>query len=174
MGEDKKYLNLGSGQRPFKPPWINWDIQINKWKKFTEDAGCLWSAPWGPGKEYDIICLHHVIEHFGCGEADNLIRQCYDAIRPGGSLLIFLPNIKALAQRWLLHQIDDFTFFVNVYGAYMGDINDRHFWNYSIESLKETLYKNVSWKAFKHFDWRDISGAEIAKDWWIMGVEVVK
>lgn len=170
-------LNLGSGQRPFKDPWLNYDIQ-RKWEKPTLEAGCEWiyrEDMEGIDKgSVDMVCLHHVLEHFGCGEADDMIKDCHRLLKSGGSLLVFVPDMRKLAQRWLLGQITDYIYFVNVYGAYMGDEADRHRWNYSFDSLKETLRNCGDWSEVKYFDWRDIMGADIAKDWWVLGMECVK
>ena len=170
-------LNIGSGQRPFKPPWWNYDVQEGKWKLFTEEFGCIWQdinylEHYCPGK-LDFVCLHHVLEHFGCNEGDSLIQQCHDLLKPSGYLLIFVPNIQALARRYAAHMLDDYTFNVNMYGAYMGDEADRHKWGYSFQSLAEYLSK-WKWTKVDLFDWRDIKGANIAKDWWILGMEAVK
>jgi len=165
-------LNLGSGQRPFKPPWQNYDIQVEKWKEPTIEQGCLWIND--PSKErYDMICLHHVIEHFGCNEADGIISDCRTWLKPGGSLLVFAPNIRALMQRWLVHQLDTQILMTNIYGAYMGDEADRHKWGYDMTSLLQYLRK-FRFAEVRPFDWREIPGADIARDFWIAGVECIK
>ena len=174
MGEGKKYLNLGSGQRPFKPPWLNYDSQEDKWKPYTEEHGCLWCDAGALQylESVDIICFHHVLEHFGCNEADSVMEQCYKLLKPGGSLLIFVPNLRMLAQRWIAHQLDTQVYMTNIYGAYMGDEDDRHKWGYDVESLTQYLRKFDF--SVKNFDWRKIEGADIAQDWWIAGLEAVK
>lgn len=166
-------INAGSGQRPFdnKQGWVNIDIQ----DKYTPDLVADWndlSAFQDGSVEY--VVAHHTIEHVGCGEADSFIKEAQRVLKPNGSLLIFLPDWRALAQRWLLGQIDDYTYFVNLYGAYMGDEADRHKFGYSYESLCATLRQCGEWSTIKRFNWRDISGASLAKDWWIMAVEAVK
>lgn len=170
-------LNIGSGQRPFKPPWWNYDIQEEKWKQLTLEQRCKWVEDdrwYGPGVgHWDIICLHHVLEHFGCNEADSLIDLCHRALMPGGSLLVFVPDMRALAQGWLTRRVTDQIYFTNIYGAYMGDEADRHRWGYSHGSLVEYLHK-WDWNKLKHWDGRKIEGADIAEDWWILGMECVK
>jgi predicted SAM-dependent methyltransferase len=169
-------INLGSGQRPFKPPFLNSDIQ-EKWKAPTEAAGCLWVdekvVREGKDRQCDIIVLHHVLEHFGCGDADGLIENCWRLLKPGGSLLVFVPDMRALARRWLTHQMDTQLYITNVYGAYMGDEHDRHRWGYDYDSLYGYLTKWY-WRKVVPFDWRTIEGAGIAKDWWILGLECIR
>lgn len=170
-----KGLNCGSGQRPFVATegmlWYNIDIE----KRWNPDIVADWNnLSMFEDAFIDCVVSHHSLEHVGCGEGDNFIREAHRVLKPGGSLLIFVPDMRALAQRWLTKQIDDYTFFVNIYGAYMGDEADRHKWSYSFESLRDTLAKNADWHTIKRFDWRDISGANLARDWWIMAVEAVK
>jgi len=165
-------LNLGSGQRPFKPPWLNYDIQEVKWKGYTEERARYWvDEPWE--RHYDISCLHHVIEHFGCGEADDMIRKCYDYLKEDGSLLVFVPDLRLLAQRWLTHQLDTQLMMTQIHGAFMGDEADRHKWGFDKRSLTEYLEK-FGWSQVKPFDWREIEGADIARDFYICGMECVK
>ena len=181
LGMMKKFvgINAGSGQRPFDSSlgWINVDIQPK-----VHDYGQDWqpmvvadmAAMPFPDGYADMVVSHHTIEHLGCGEADGFIAEAHRVLRPMGSLLIFIPDARALAQRWLTHQITDYIYFVNTYGAYQGSVHDRHFWNYSLDSLKELCYTNNNWSAFKLFDWREIAGANLAKDWWVLAVEVIK
>lgn len=169
-----KALNCGSGQRPFDPAhgWINMDIQ----EKWDPQVVGDWNElqRYFKAAEFDYVVAHHTIEHVGCGEADSFISSAHYVLKPGGSLLIFVPDMKALARRWLTGQIDDYIFAVNTYGAYMGDPADLHRWLYTRESLRETLQKVSPWASISPFDWRSIPGAEICKDWWIMGMEAVK
>lgn len=163
-------LNIGSGQRKFKRPFLNIDCQ-EKWQPdMLADASSL---PMFENASADLVVLHHVLEHFGLGEADALLAECRRVLAPGGSLLIFLPDVAALAKRWLRREIDDYTFFVNLMGAYMGDEADRHKWHYTAESLGAALRNVGSWSILS-FDWRRIEGADIARDWWIMGVEAIR
>jgi hypothetical protein len=119
--------------------------------------------------------LHHVLEHFGCGEADGLVRQCWDVLKPGGSLLVFVPNVKKLAGRYLNGEIDEYTFNVNMYGAYMGEEGDRHKWGYSSDGLYSYLSRAITGEgSIFDFNWREILGASLARDWWIAALEVRK
>ncbi|MBV9180513.1 MAG: class I SAM-dependent methyltransferase [Acidobacteria bacterium] len=41
---------------------------------------------------YDLICCHHLIEHFSYGGSEELLRRSYQALLPGGRLLVTTPN----------------------------------------------------------------------------------
>ena len=89
------------------------------------------------------------------------------------SLLVFVPNLRALAQRWLAGGLTTQIYATNLYGAYMGDEADRHKWGFDEDSLREFL-GSMRWAEVKAFDWRPIPGADIARDFWILGAECVK
>ena len=162
-------LNLGSGQRPFGKPFINVDVQ-ERWKPDLV-ADCT-HLPYADGS-CDMIVLHHVLEHFGCGEGQGLIGEAWRLLAPSGSLLVFVPDMRALAQRWLLGQLDTETYMINMYGAYMGDEHDRHRWGFTKVTLELELC-GCEWSEMKTFDWRQVPGADIAKDWWVLAIEAVR
>ena len=168
------YLNVGSGQRPFEKPWINVDKQACWKPDVLWDAGNLLDPCPFEQESADMIVLHHVAEHFGANECNALIGQCHTILRKGGSLIVTVPDMRALARRWLFGSLDTETYFINVYGAYMGDEADRHKFGFDTHTLTETLKKSAKWSEVKDFDNRPIPGASIAADWWIFGKEAVK
>lgn len=131
------------------------------------------SMPMFHDGEAEMIVLHHVIEHFGLGELDDCIRECHRILQPGGSLIVTTPDLNLLCRRWIAQGIDDYTFCVNLYGAYMGDEADRHKWLYTGRTLAKALQVSP-WQTVKTFDFRPIAGAQIACDWWILGAEAIK
>lgn len=171
------FLNLGSGQRRFDSElgWINIDC-VSRPPDQVPDLICDISNLPFPDSSMDIVCFHHVIEHFGCGEADGILKESWRVLKPGGSLLVFVPDLKKLAGRWLGGEISDYIFNVNVYGAYQGEPGDRHAWGFSQNNLATYLFNLLTTPGIvvKPFDGRSIPGADIASDFWIAGVEVVK
>lgn len=165
-------LNAGSGQRPCDPAmgWVNLDIEV-RWK--PDVIGNWNDLSMFKSDSFDVVLSHHSLEHVGCNEGDGFIQESYRVLKLGGSLLVFVPDMRALAQRWLVRGIDTQLYMTNVYGAYMGDEHDRHKWGYDRDSLWHYL-KRFPFKTMKAFDWRIIPGAEIARDWWIIGMEAVK
>jgi len=168
-------LNVGSGQRKFHDAdnmtWINIDTN-DKWSPDVIADGS--SMPMFQDGGADYIVLHHVLEHFGCGEAGPLIRECHRILKPFGSLLVFVPNLRELASMWQEGRLSTQVYATNLYGAYMDNEADRHKWGYDPASLKDFLLTSASWRSYYRFDWRPIEGADIAADRWILGVEAIK
>ena len=164
-------LNVGSGQRPFAKPFINVDVQA-KWNPDVVADGA--HMPMFEDGSADVIVLHHVAEHAGCGEAHPMLVECGRILAPGGSLLVFVPDMRALAKAWLKGDISTQIYLTNVYGAYMSDEADRHRWGFTRETLTETLMY-AHYRDVKPFDWRKIEGADIAgPDFWILALEAIR
>lgn len=169
----KTGINAGSGQRPFRSTsevqWLNLDCQ----ERYTPDIVCDLKEPWQIGDEtVDYVVLHHVLEHEGCGEAAHYLRESRRVLKSSGSLLVFVPDMRALAQRWLMGKLETQVYMTNVYGAYHGDEHDRHRWGMDIYSLGAHL-RDI-FPQVRSFDWRTIPGADFACDWWILAMEAVK
>jgi ubiquinone/menaquinone biosynthesis C-methylase UbiE len=166
-------LNVGSGQRRFTcTPEVRW-INIDKISR--------------PGMEPDVVCdgahlpyhdssvdyfvLSHTYEHFGCGEAIGLLKESYRVLREGGSLIVAVPNMMALAKKWVAGEISEYIFMVNTYGAYMGSEEDRHKWGTTPTSLEADIRLAGEWRWVRPFNYRTIPGMDVAADWWITCLE---
>lgn len=177
-------LNIGSGQRRFSDlaftvDWRNVDC-VSRPPDQVPDVIC------DAGKErlpfdddtVDYVVLHHVLEHFGCGKGDAVIKESFRVLKEGGSLFVFVPDLRQLAKRWLAGEIDDFIFMVNCYGAYQGCDGDRHKWGYDQAGLEKYIggigQAGLTWLTVKPFNWRTIPGAAFARDWWVAAVECIK
>lgn len=165
-------INAGSGQRPFKPPFVNVDAQ----SRFNPDICLDLRDPW-PWEDASARCIvfHHCWEHEGTETRLHFQAEAFRVLKPGGSLIICVPDMRALAQAWLMGKeyMDTNNYMTNVYGAYMGDEHDRHRWGFTEQSLTREL--GTTWSQVKPFDWRQIPGADIARDdRWILGIEAIK
>lgn len=169
-------INLGSGQRKFASSgenrWINYDCQP-RWEPDICDRGENLTKHFDDNS-VDIIVLHHVLEHFGCGEAKGLVDACYQVLKPAGSLIVTVPDMRKLVRGWITGRFSTQIFLTNVYGAYMGDESDRHRWGFNEKSLWEFLSDGREWHV-QNFGFRQIPGADIAHDDnWILAMEAVK
>ena len=165
-------LNLGSGQRPFtRPEWTNVDLN-SKWNPDVV-ADCA-SMPMFANNSADLIVLHHTLEHYGCGEGADMLRECHRILCPGGSLLVFVPSMLILAHMWIKGQINTQVYMTNVYGAYMDSEADRHRWGFDATTLGSFLQACGAWGSIGPFNWRTIAGADIARADWVLGMEAIK
>src|SRR6185437_13162573 len=170
-------INVGSGQRPFGESWINvdsvWHEGMPKPDVICDGAHLPFESGYA-----DYVCLHHVLEHFGCGGGRIFLREAHRVLTPGGSLLVFVPDLRKLVKLWFSVEISTQIYMTNLYGAYMGHDEDRHKWGYDLNSLVEFIDHcphEPRWNTIKQFDWTPIPGADIARDdRWILGVEAIK
>lgn len=171
MSDGSIRLNIGSGQRPFNKPWVNIDSQ-ERWSPDIVASGD--KLTMFEDNSVSVVVLHHVLEHFGCGEGLPLLQECRRVLKALGRIYVYVPNMRALAQMWLNGAISDQIYMTNVYGAYMGSEDDRHKWGYTYHTLTQALGR----AGFKYFDSAftmanailDLQGASIAEDNWILGI----
>lgn len=163
-------LNLASGQRPFGPPFVNVDVN----PKWNPDAVAdMRDLSIFADGSADLIVIHHGVEHVSAQEIDCVWRECARVLAPGGSLIVTVPDMRALAAGWLQGRINDELFMANCYGAYMDNESDRHRAGYTRKTLERELKKFFA--DVRPFDFRAIPGADIAgHDWWILELEAFK
>ena len=171
----KQGLNIGSGQRPFHSTgeirWINVDSQA-KWNPDLVMDGA--HLPEDFANSFDYVVLSHTLEHFGCGEAVGLVMESHRVLKAGGSLIVSVPDIRALAQRWLDGGLSTQIYVTNLYGAYMGSEDDRHKWGFDGHTLWNFLNVSAIWKNIIRFDNRSLPGMDLAADFWILSMEAVR
>jgi predicted SAM-dependent methyltransferase len=176
-------LNLGSGQRPFSKDWTNVDVRDQGYK--VDVLTDIRDLSMFEDNSVDIICLHHVVEHIDIGELESYISEWYRVLKVGGRLDIFVPNIPKLFEAWYRKEISTYILNVNIYGAYQGFPGDLHRWGYNEEELlervscinPETLEPKFKWSKAYYWNGKpeeDYLGADIAQDWWILGVTFLK
>mgnify|MGYP003335727606 CR=1 FL=1 len=170
-------LNAGSGQRKFDTiPGIRW-FNMDKNDKWTPDIVGNWNdLSMFPDLSLDYVVAHHTLEHVGCGEGLQFIKEAFRVLKTGGSLIVCVPNITALNDALKVREISVQIYMTNVFGAYMDSEDDRHKWGYTPESLYNEIKvaSGAPWVTVKAFNWRTIPGADIAKDWWVLAIEAVK
>ena len=88
-----KYLNIGGGPLFREPGWINLDSaksDINQFPfAFTED--CILPIPTGT---VHLVYSSHCFEHLSDGTVLQLLREIRRVLRPGGELVIKIPNYQ--------------------------------------------------------------------------------
>lgn len=167
-------LNIGSGQRRFEGyGWVNIDCVSRPPDQVPDVIHDVLTAPL-PYENVDMIMLCHVLEHWVLQDGIKVLTECHRALKPQGSLIVIVPDIRALAKAWLRGDITDYIYKVNMMGAYQGEVGDSHRWHWTVTELVEQM-SMIGFKATNMFNWRAIPGAEsVIKDWWYYGIEAVK
>lgn len=169
--------NVGSGQRPFSSvvgeiEWANID---KVWHDGMPEPDFICDGADLPflDESADYVVLSHTAEHFGCGEAGGLIREAHRVLRVGGKLIVTVPDMRELAIGWLGGKIDTQIYLTCVYGAWMGHEEDRHKWGFDRDHLRKFISANGDWSLMMD-DWQAVPGMDLARDWWILGVQCLK
>lgn len=166
-------INLGSGQRRFEGNgWINIDCLSRPPDQIPDIIADGRFLPF-PGDSIEVVVSIHNIEHYGCGESQAVIKEVFRVLKSGGVFLVSVPDMRKLAQRWLLRQITDQIYMTCVYGAYQGEEGDRHKWGFVESTLKEELLRCAAWKLISVLP-HDETPMEVPVDWWILNVRAVK
>lgn len=178
----KTGINCGSGQRPFKSVWdVAW-INVDKVVRPdmpAPDLVCDGANIPREDASVDYFVLVQVLEHFGCGEGSALIKEAHRLLKPGGSLIVSVPNIWELCFEFIYGKrvgtsFDPQVFITSLYGAYMGSEEDRHKWGFTPASLGNFLWSHGPWKEITFGACKDIPGSSLPHDWWILEVECIK
>lgn len=176
-------LNLASGQRPFKN-WVNIDIRDQGYP--IDVVADIRKLDMYKDNSVDAIVAHHVLEHIRLDDLLATSREWNRVLKPNGKLYVFVPNARELAKAWLENRIDNFTFLVNMYGAYQGHEEDTHKWNYDINELKDRMGGwtgrdfELKWSNFSLLSAIDakidplLQDADLAFDWWILSAVFTK
>ena len=169
--------NVGSGQRRFHsiPGVIEW-TNVDCVSRPGEEPDVVAPASSLPFSDYtfDYVVSHHCYEHCGLGDASPHVQEAHRVLVSEGSLLVFVPDLRALAVRWLTGAISDYIYTVNIYGAYRDAESDRHRWGWSQDGLLEYLRGLGPWSSVQKYGWEPIPGMDAASDWWVASARCVK
>jgi len=106
------YLNLGCGKNKFKD-CINIDIS----RKFKPDLRCdIKYLPFEVDSVDGIYALD-VLEHIPRNLVLQTLKSWYKILKVGGFLIIRLPNIRAISEKYLYEKIDAKEFSRLIYGV---------------------------------------------------------
>lgn len=87
-------INLGSGERPI-PGFVNVDaLEDSSGVDVVADIGER--LPFKSGAA-DLIYASHVLEHFPTADVPSLLAEWKRVLRPGGQLLVAVPDLNAIA-----------------------------------------------------------------------------
>ena len=92
---DPVQVNVGAGTVVL-PGWINTDVM---WRG---DMYLDLTRPWPvPSQSVDRIYADNVIEHFSLKVGRDVLRNCHNALRPGGGIRLATPDLERTARAYL-------------------------------------------------------------------------
>jgi predicted SAM-dependent methyltransferase len=89
-------LNIGSGDHPLGPDWINADLMPHAGGLYMDATKRF---PFRDG-EIDRIFSEHMIEHVPLAGGLAMLGECYRVLRPGGRIRISTPSLEFLFGLW--------------------------------------------------------------------------
>lgn len=101
---EQRLLNIGCGAVTHEC-WTNVDV-------WAADPSVILHNLHEPltfvDQSYDAAYASHVIEHLAPDAADNLLRECYRVLKPGGIMRVVVPDLEAIARGYLqaLHHVE--------------------------------------------------------------------
>lgn len=137
-------LNIGCGSR-YLDGWTNIDIvkreaKREKYKgKQPDIIGDIRDIPLEDNSVDEAMAIH-VIEHFYVWEVPNLLREWVRILKPGGKLIIEVPDLEKVVS-YMAHGVKDKTLtFWPLYGnPESKDPLMLHKWGYTMKSLGHIL-----------------------------------
>lgn len=138
---DKKYLNLGCGTDRFYGC-----INIDSRESCNPDLVCdIKELPYEPNSIDGIYALD-VLEHIPRGLVLSTLESWYKILKVGGFLILRLPDIRSISEKYLKGKIDANEFARLIYGGQ----EDNEFENFHKSGFDEkTLVKLLKYIGFK-------------------------
>jgi SAM-dependent methyltransferase len=68
-------------------------------QQVTDSASFLKERPG----QYDVVTMHHIIEHMDAPTGLNLLRAAHHSLPPGGRIIVQTPNMSAISAGYLRH-----------------------------------------------------------------------
>jgi len=172
----KKALNIGCGDQHFDSTeeieWLNMDLDARDGK--VEIAGDVSKRLPFEDETFDIMVASHILEHIEMSIVKDVIKDWMSCLKKDGTLIISVPDSRALAERYITKDITHFIFSINMTGPFHGNPTDHHAWCYDEEELLDRLqgFKVEKLTANKLKE-LGIEG-KVAMDWWILSVTCQK
>jgi len=167
----KRGINLAAGDKIFESTpaikWINCDLsdrdgKVNLIQDITKPL------PY-PDGHFDLIVASHCIEHIEMSIVKDIIQEWMRCLSPGGQMVITCPDARALAERYITHDIEHYIFAVNMTGPFHGSTADYHRWCYDWDELTDRLQGYGYCRLTADNMPKELKD-KVALDWWILSV----
>jgi ubiquinone/menaquinone biosynthesis C-methylase UbiE len=103
-----------------------------------------------PDNYADEICARDVLEHISWRETDNVLKEWYRVLKPGGKIYIQSPNLIGWALA-IVHKKCSFQHAMEHIFAHQDNPGNFHYTGFSKEFL-QTKMETIGFKNFEHLD----------------------
>ncbi len=90
-------LNVGCGRR-YHPNWTN--VDLVPCGVGVKQCDVQRGLPFSDGS-FDAVYHAHLLEHLTPEAAENMLRECFRVLRPGGVLRVVVPDLEGIAKAYL-------------------------------------------------------------------------
>jgi len=134
-------LNIGCG-RMVLDGWTNVDIQQSpKAPRRPEILSDVREIPLEDGVADTLMALH-LLEHFYLWETKALLKEWHRLLKPGGALILELPNLEAAARNLLKGDTDQMSMWPLYGDPSHKDVYMCHHWGYTPATVAKLLREN--------------------------------
>ena len=165
-----KACNLGCGNEYFQSTpeieWVNVDMQIND-GKVDVLADVSQKLPFEDG-EFDVIVASHILEHLEMSIVSDVIKEWMRTLKKDGKLYLTVPDGRALAEAYVVKDIDNYTFAVNMTGPFHTGVHDHHRWVYDWETMQDRTKEFNMERLGGHNLPVYLADGKVKLDWWIL------
>lgn len=96
--DNKKYLNLGCGQK-FHKDWVNIDFSSSS--NLVISHNLLSGIPF-KNEEFDVVYHSHVLEHFSKKDGYQFLIDCHRVLKKNGIIRIVVPDLELIIKEYLI------------------------------------------------------------------------
>lgn len=101
-----------------------------------------------PDNYFDEICARDVLEHISWRKTDDVLKEWYRALKPGGTIYIQSPNIVGWSLA-VIHKKASFAHCIEHIFAHQNNLGNYHFTGFCVEDITERMTK-AGFKNIEH------------------------
>jgi predicted SAM-dependent methyltransferase len=140
-------LHLGCGNKHI-PGFVHVDMQNYSHVDLCEQVNTL---NFAQDNSVELIYASHVLEHFGRHEVDQVLREWFRVLQPGGILRLAVPDFESIVLRY--QETRDVNEVMGLVCGGQRDDLDFHKIIFDEKSLQERL-RDVGFSSVSRYDWR--------------------